>query len=149
MSAALLDEGADDGLDDGDGDAGADAGEAGDAAAGGEAAGEGGEEAVVEGDPEGDGEHGEDDVGGGGDLERGGAEAAVGLEGLEDDVLLLGADVVEDGGEGDGDDAEDALRLLDLLDAAEVPWIGGASFWVYLVLCCYYCSFVQESRDRR
>lgn len=143
----LLDKGTDDGFEDRDEDARADAGEAGDAPAACETAGDGSEEAVVERDPEGDGEHGEDDVGCGGDLEVGGAEAAVRLERLEDDVLLLGSDVVEDGGEGDGDDAEDALRLLDLLDAAEVPRIGSRSFRVYLVLCSYDRSFVQESTN--
>lgn len=85
----------------------------------------GDQDPVVEWDPDGEADHGEDGVGGGGDFEVGGAEAAVGLKGLEHHVGLLlgGGDVVDYCGCPYWDHSNQAFHFFHLLYAAQCPWV--------------------------
>lgn len=59
-------------------------------------------------------------------MKLGVSEVSVGLEGLENDVVLEDdqAYVVEYARKPDWDDSEDALDFFCLLYGAEFPWVG-------------------------
>jgi hypothetical protein len=105
-------------------------------------------EAVVEGDPHGERQHGEDGERRRRHLEApGAADAPVGLRRLQDDVGvgLRERDVVDDAGAPHGQDAEDALCLLHLLQAAQPPWVLGAAAGVVdLALELHHGGLVEE-----
>lgn len=104
----------------------------------------GDDHSIIDGDPDGETDHGEDGVRCGWDGEGGGAELAVGLGSLEDNVGLLldYGKIVDRGGDPDWEYPDQAFYFFDFLNAAEFPWIGGGTVRVHLVLRCLDCGFV-------
>ncbi|WVZ62246.1 hypothetical protein U9M48_012012 [Paspalum notatum var. saurae] len=105
-------------------------------------------EPVVERDPHGERQHGEDGEGRRRHLESPRADAAVRLLRLQDDVGgdLRERDVVDDAGGPHGQDAEDALGLLHLLQGAQPPRVPGAAAGVVhlLALGLHHGGLVEE-----
>lgn len=101
----------------------------------GDASSEGDEELVVDGDEEGEGEQGDGGEGARGDLEVR-SEVAVHCQGLEhcEGPLLGQGHEADDAGGPDGDDPDEALHLLNLLHAAEPPWVCDAAVFFDLAI---------------